>query len=269
MENLTRIIDAAIASNDAIAIQSVFRGNINTTNNNQQQSSSSSTGSWLSIGQGEQRSLAAYFIVAAVKNETFLESSMNALFDTYSKVLHHLPATVENAADNKLRNVLFQFMVSEQEDYAGAAKILSSMRMMNNSNNSSSNDDPDGVYQMTPAEKTDVYVKIAECYLAIDEIVESDSAVQKAGVCVEQIANKEQHMALILRYKSTYARILDANRKFISAATRYHELSQSSTEVCQKYTLETNNVCMTCSECPLINLSQLSIRYFPTGDRCG
>lgn len=150
---------------------------------------------------------------------------MNALLDTYIKVLQHLPATVENAADNKLRNELFQFMVSEQEDYAGAAKILSSMRM------NTTSDDPDGVYQMTPAEKTDVYVKIAECYLAIDEIVESDSAVQKAGVCVEQIANKELHMALILRYKSTYARILDANRKFISAATRYHELSQSSTEV--------------------------------------
>lgn len=219
MEYLTRIIDAAIASNDVVAIQSVFRGNINTTSNN------STTESWLSIGQGEQRSLAAYFIVAAVKNEAFLESSMNALLDTYIKVLQHLPATVENAADNKLRNQLFQFMVSEQEDYAGAAKILSSMRM------NTTSDDPDGVYQMTPAEKTDVYVKIAECYLAIDEIVESDSAVQKAGVCVEQIANKELHMALILRYKSTYARILDANRKFISAATRYHELSQSSTEV--------------------------------------
>lgn len=30
---------------------------------------------------------------------------------------------------------------------------------------------------------------------------------------------------LILRYKSTYARVLDKNRKFLSAAARYHDLS--------------------------------------------
>jgi COP9 signalosome complex subunit 4 len=220
MENLIHIIDAAVASNDAVAIQSVFRGNINTNSN-----ASTSTASWLSLGQGEQRSIAAYCIVAVVKNASFMESSMGLLLDTYTKILQHLPATVENAADNALRNGLFQYMVSEQEDYAGAAKVLSSIRM------NSINDDPDGVYQMTPAEKADIFVKVAECYLAIDEIVDSDSAVQKAGVFVEQIANKDQHTALILRYKSTYARILDANRKFISAATRYHELSQSSIEV--------------------------------------
>jgi COP9 signalosome complex subunit 4 len=224
MEKLTHVIDAAVASNDFIGIQSVFRGSIN-TNSNASIQQSTSTASWLSLGQGEQRSLAAYFIVAAVKNTEFLESSMGSLLDTYTKVLQHLPATVENAADNLLRNAIFQYMVSEQEDYAGAAKVLSSVRM------NTVHDDPEAVYQMTPAEKADIYVKIAECYLAIDEIVDSDSAVQKAGVFVEQIANKDMHTALILRYKSTYARILDANRKFISAATRYHELSQSSTEV--------------------------------------
>ena len=61
-----------------------------------------------------------------------------------------------------------------------------------------------------------------------DEIVESDGAVTKAGTVVESIPNPEQHMALILRYKSTYARVLDANRKFLQAASRYHDLSQSS-----------------------------------------
>jgi COP9 signalosome complex subunit 4 len=223
METLTRTLESAVASKDFGTIQSVFRGNINSNNNsNQHVSSSSSTTSWLSIGQGEQRSLAAYLITSVVKDAGFLESSMNALCDTYTKVLQHLPATVENAADNTLRNALFHYMVNEQEDYAGAAKMLSSLRM----------NDQDSVYQITPAEKTDIYVKIAECYLAIDEIVESDSAVQKAGIFVEQISNKEQHTALILRYKSTYARILDANRKFLTAASRYHELSQSSTEVC-------------------------------------
>lgn len=36
-----------------------------------------------------------------------------------------------------------------------------------------------------------------------------------------------------MRYKSTYARVLDSNRKFLQAASRYHDLSQSSTDVIQ------------------------------------
>ena len=55
-----------------------------------------------------------------------------------------------------------------------------------------------------------------------------DSAVTKAGGVVESITNADQHLGLILRYKSTYARVLDSNRKFLQAAGRYHDLSQSS-----------------------------------------
>ena len=61
-------------------------------------------------------------------------------------------------------------------------------------------------------------------------IAESDSAVTKAGSVVEAIKQPEEHMGLILRYKSTYARVLDANRKFLQAAQRYHDLSLSSTD---------------------------------------
>jgi len=64
-----------------------------------------------------------------------------------------------------------------------------------------------------------------------DETVEADSAVTKAGTVVENITDPDQHMALILRYKSTYARVLDANRKFLQAASRYHDLSQSATDL--------------------------------------
>jgi len=63
-----------------------------------------------------------------------------------------------------------------------------------------------------------------------DLIAESDAAVTKAGTVVESIRNPEEHMALILRYKSTYARVLDANRKFLQAAQRYHDLSLSQTD---------------------------------------
>jgi COP9 signalosome complex subunit 4 len=55
--------------------------------------------------------------------------------------------------------------------------------------------------------------------------------VTKAGGVVESITNPEQNMALILRYKSTYARVLDSNRKFSAAASRYHDLSLSGTDM--------------------------------------
>ena len=37
-----------------------------------------------------------------------------------------------------------------------------------------------------------------------------------------------QNSELELQYKSCYARILDAKRRFLEAATRYYDLSQSS-----------------------------------------
>jgi len=87
-----------------------------------------------------------------------------------------------------------------------------------------------------------------------DLTVEAEGAVTKAGTIIENSGitfvknddddddnnnddddddgnnkkkNKtdEQTMTLLLRYKSTYARILDANRKFLPAATKYHDLS--------------------------------------------
>ena len=79
---------------------------------------------------------------------------------------------------------------------------------------------------MITTRKPLVYVKIAECHLEKFDIAEADGAVQKAGSVLEQI-DVEQHQSLILRYKSTYARVLDANRKFLQAAGRYYDLSQA------------------------------------------
>ena len=40
-----------------------------------------------------------------------------------------------------------------------------------------------------------------------------------------------QNVELELQYKTSYARILDAKRRFLEAATRYYELSQTSAHV--------------------------------------
>ena len=208
MDNLTRTVENAIASNDYTTLSTVF--------------SDFGPNSWQTIGQGEQRSLAADFIQKAVASPTFLPSALenSQMIDVMLRTLAHLPASVPNSADNTLRQRIFQAKVqSDDPDYAGAARILAGMRM---------EDDPSSTYYVPPVEKADIHVKIAECFLAQDEIAESDAAVNKAGTAVAAIPNKEQHTALMLRYKSTTARVLDSNRKFLQAATRYHELSQST-----------------------------------------
>lgn len=210
METLIGAIQAAVQNLDYESLVNVF---------------SFGPSSWQSLGQGEQRSLASYLIKTAVGSPSFLPKAFESsqMLNVFLKTLKHLPATpVEDAADNRLRQMIFDYYVNEEGDYSAAASILSGMRM----------DGEEGsVYHFSAAAKCDVYVKIAECFLEEDQIAESDAAVTKAGSVVESIENADQHLPLILRYKSTYARVLDSNRKFLQAASRYHDLSQSSTEV--------------------------------------
>lgn len=149
--------------------------------------------------------------------------------------LNHLPPTVENAADNTLRQKIFDFKVNDEEDYATAARILAGLRMEENETS---------VYYLPPVERCDVFVKVAECYLEEDLTVEAEGAVTKAGTIIEssgismissaasagddgdkKAVKDERTVTLMLRYKSTYARVLDANRKFLQAAMKYHDLS--------------------------------------------
>jgi hypothetical protein len=134
METLIETIDAAVQVSDYASLAQVF--------------SVSGPSSWQSVGQGEQRSLAAYFIKAVVTSsffnlqQAFASGPMMAIF---LETLAHLPTTpVEGAADNKMRQLIFDYKVNEVGDYAAAARVLSGMRM---------EDDPQSVYYFTPAEK--------------------------------------------------------------------------------------------------------------------
>lgn len=237
MDALTRIIDAAVQAKDYTTLATVFSDH------------AGSEHSWQSVGQGEQRSLAAHFIHAAVTSSTtnnangFLDAALNnnsaphqsmIMMQVFVRALSHLPATVPLGADNTLRQYIFDWMLSRDDpDYAEAARILSGMRMdsnqdnNNNNNNANNNNNP---YYKTAAEITNVHVQIAECFLACDEemLSEADAAVTRAGNAVQGISQVDmatKHVSLILRYKTTCARVLDANRKFLQAAQRYHELS--------------------------------------------
>ena len=197
-------MEEAIQAADYTALSLIFQG---------ESGVSSST-------QGEQRSLAASFIKAAVSSSTFLPAAFSSpvALSLLKRALSNLPSTVENAVDNTLRELLFDFHVGE-EDYREAAAILANKRMEDM--------DDSSVYYTPSHQKCDVFVRIAECYLEGDDIVEAEGAVNKAGSALEQITDTDTHIALILRYKATYARVLDANRKFLQAANRYYDLSKA------------------------------------------
>jgi COP9 signalosome complex subunit 4 len=198
-------IDQAIASANYFSLSNIFSSTYQT------------------LGQGEQRTLSAYFIKAAQESPSFLPNAFHSpqILSIMKQTLNHLPPTVENALDNKLRYMLFTFLTDELEDYRNAAIILSGIRMADEDHNDQSN-----VYYISNADRTDVYVKIAECFLNEEDYVEAETFVTKAGTSVESIDNAGDHMTLILRFKSVYARVLDANRKFLQAAGRYYDLSQ-------------------------------------------
>lgn len=202
LQTLIQSIDTSVHNRDYASIRSIF----------------SSRGS---VGPGEQRSLSAHLIHTAVTSANFLPEALDHIEDVMIQALGHLPASVDGAADNTLRQQLFDYKVnhSGHADYAGAARILADLRM---------DDDVNSLYYISPSDRMNVFVNIAECFLAEDETAEADAAVNKAGAVLHRMdVDADHNKTLLLRYKSTYARVLDANRKFLAAAQKYHELSEA------------------------------------------
>jgi hypothetical protein len=133
MDALSDTIDVAIQSNDYAALEIVFSFGPN---------------SWQSVGQGEQRSLAAHFVKSAVASGRFLPNAFQSaqMMHIMLEALGHLPSTVDGAADNALRQMIFDFKVNQESDYSAAARVLGGMRM---------EDDQASVYYTSPAAKCD------------------------------------------------------------------------------------------------------------------
>jgi COP9 signalosome complex subunit 4 len=169
-----------------------------------------------------------------VVEEALQAVGTSTLIPILQSMLGHLPSVVPHAADTTLRQVLFQYLTQpdndndEDPDYTLAAQILGGTRM--------ETIDTDHVYYMDPVARTELHVQTAEAFLADDEVTEADAAVQKAAAAVKDVTTSSTSSTtnnnttipptLVLRYKSVYARVLDANRKFLAAAQRYHDLSQ-------------------------------------------
>jgi COP9 signalosome complex subunit 4 len=114
-------------------------------------------------------------------------------------------------ADYILREILFDYYVS-QELFKDAAVILSGINLDSSTNT------------ISDQNKTEIYVKCAEAFLEDDETVDAEVFLNKASSCIQTVTE----VSLNLRYRATYARVLDANRKFVEAAMRYYDLSNTT-----------------------------------------
>ena len=54
--------------------------------------------------------------------------------------------------------------------------------------------------------------------------MDAEVFLNKASSCIQTVTD----VGLLLRYRATYARVLDANRKFVDAAMRYYDLSNTT-----------------------------------------
>ena len=112
-------------------------------------------------------------------------------------------------ADYILREALFEYYLSLGE-YAEAAQVLSGINLESTSR------------VFTDAEKVDVLVKISEAFLEdVEHVEKAELFVTKASALMNNVSD----LALQLRYRTTSARVLDLNRKFVDAAQRFYELS--------------------------------------------
>ncbi|CAL5223938.1 g6541 [Coccomyxa viridis] len=110
-----------------------------------------------------------------------------------------------------IREQLADLLIDE-EDWNQAAKTLAGIDL------------DSGMRQVDDEYKLKQNVRIAMLYLEDDDAVNAEAFIKKAATLIANCKNPE----LELQYKSCYARILDAKRRFLEAATRYYDLSQSS-----------------------------------------
>ncbi|KAG2499790.1 hypothetical protein HYH03_002087 [Edaphochlamys debaryana] len=101
--------------------------------------------------------------------------------------------------------------LEREEEWSRAAQVLSGIDLES------------GGRALEAAYKLRQNIKIAMLYLEDDDPVNAEMYIKKAAALISSCKDE----ALELQYKTCYARILDSKRRFLEAAMRYYELSQS------------------------------------------
>ncbi len=111
--------------------------------------------------------------------------------------------------DAKIREQLAEAFAAKRDFYT-AAKTLAVINLEGSSRS------------ISPEEKAEVYVKVAEFFIEADDNVSAESYNSKAAMIMHLVKS----VSLQLRHKSCHARLLDAKREFLQAARAYYALSQ-------------------------------------------
>jgi len=113
--------------------------------------------------------------------------------------------------DFLIRELLSEVFQAEC-DWSEAAKCLAAINLET------------GTRCRTSLQKAEKYVKIAELYLEDEDAVAADTFCTRAAMVMHEV----EDIPLTLRYRVCHARILDAKRKFLDAASKYCDLSQQT-----------------------------------------
>jgi COP9 signalosome complex subunit 4 len=73
----------------------------------------------------------------------------------------------------------------------------------------------------TDEDRLRVYIRIVRLLLEEEDSVQAETYYNRAAALIHSTTNQE----ILLQYKLCQARIMDYARRFLEAASRYHELS--------------------------------------------
>ncbi|GLB33845.1 putative PCI domain containing protein [Lyophyllum shimeji] len=113
--------------------------------------------------------------------------------------------------EEQVNTLRFQLadLLEEEEEWSEAARVLMGISL------------DSGQRLIGDAEKLRVYVRIVRLLLEDEDSVQAETYYNRAALLVHSASDRETQ----LQFKLCQARISDYGRKFLEAASRYHELS--------------------------------------------
>ncbi|PFH52757.1 hypothetical protein AMATHDRAFT_139277 [Amanita thiersii Skay4041] len=113
--------------------------------------------------------------------------------------------------EEQVNNLRFQLadLLEEEEEWSEAARVLMGISL------------DSGQRTISDEDKLRVYVRIVRLLLEDEDSVQAETYYNRAALLIHTTTNRETQ----LQFKLCQARISDHGRKFLEAASRYHELS--------------------------------------------
>lgn len=147
----------------------------------------------------------------------FADELPKLLPEVHKEVAEHAlsqiaPRTVSYPEQSQLLRERLAALFEKEEQWTKAAQVLQGIDL------------DSGVRTIDAHYRLKIFIQIAMLYLEDDDPVSAETYIKKAS---SLIAGSKDH-ELELQYKTSYARIMDAKRRFIDAASRYYDLSSIS-----------------------------------------